>query len=198
MHQYAPRRLRRGGLTLVEVCLVLALLVVFAALAAPVMEGAISRAALKGGADVLRGAWSTARLAAMQSGQTIIFRFEPAGSRFQMVALNQLDLPENNELAAESGKAQYDPADMLRLSKNRLPDGIIFAAGDAAASNQIAALYGQGEDGVWSAPVLFNADGTTSDASVVLKNDRDQTIRVTLRGLTGISSATEVGSEATP
>jgi hypothetical protein len=54
------------------------------------------------------------------------------------------------------------------------------------------------EDENWSPPILFKPDGTTSDASVVLQNDRGETIRVTLRGLTGIASASEVGSEAVP
>ena len=38
--------------------------------------------------DLLRGAWARGRLAAMQSGQTYVFRFEPNGSRFQFVTLD--------------------------------------------------------------------------------------------------------------
>ena len=51
---------------------------------------------------------------------------------------------------------------------------------------------------MWSPPILFNPDGTTSDASLVLQNDKGQTIRVTLRGLTGIADASDVGREAMP
>jgi Tfp pilus assembly protein FimT len=187
----------RGGLTLVEVCLVLALLVVFGALAAPVMEGAISRAALKGAGDRLRGAWAKSRLAAMQSGQTVVFRFEPNGSRYQAVYLNQLDLPETNEFTTANSKKVDEPADMLRLAGNQLPEDVTFTAGDMQASSQVNALFGQTE-GPWSGPILFHPDGTTSDASVVLTNDREQSIRVTLRGLTGIANATEVGDEVEP
>jgi hypothetical protein len=45
---------------------------------------------------------------------------------------------------------------------------------------------------------LFNPDGTTSDASILLQNDTGQTIRVTLRGLTGVADASDVGQEAAP
>jgi hypothetical protein len=197
LHQ-ASRTVRRLGLTLVEVCLVLALLVVVAALAVPTMQGTFARAALDGGSDLLRGAWGKARLAAMQSGQVYAFRFEPNGSRFQIVTLSAMGLPETSELVADDPDAARGVADMLRLPNNRLPEGVVFAAGDIAASNQVSATLPESTAGPWSMPVLFRPDGTTSDASIVLVNDRQQTIRVTLRGLTGLSSATNVGDEALP
>jgi hypothetical protein len=43
---------------------------------------------------------------------------------------------------------------------------------------------------------VFHPDGTTSDASIVLANEGGQTLRVTLRGLTGISNVGDIGSEA--
>src|SRR5437588_3183134 len=63
-------------LTLVEVCLVLTLLVVIGAIAVPAMNGAFARASLNGGCDLLRGAWSKARMAAIHKGETYIFRCE--------------------------------------------------------------------------------------------------------------------------
>jgi len=183
-------------LTLVEICLVLALLVVIGSFAIPLMDGGLARAALVGGGDLLRGAWAKARLTAMQSGQTHAFRFEPAGSRFQIVELGQLGLPEASEAPGEIAAAA--PADMLRLPKNRLPDGVTFVSGDVANSNQVLATMPAAAEGPWSAPILFHPDGTTSDASLLLTNGRQATIRVTLRGLTGISNMTEIGSEALP
>ena len=88
--------------------------------------------------------------------------------------------------------------DILRLSQNRLPDDVIFAAGDVASSAQVLATLGSSKEGVWSDPILFNPDGTTSDASLVMQNDKGLTIRVTLRGLTGIASASDVGNEVVP
>jgi hypothetical protein len=180
------------------VVLVLSLLVVISAISVPLLNGSFSRAHLNSASDVLRDGWSRARLAAMQAGETHVFRFEPNGARYQIVSLDKLSLPEANELPPDDPDAEHSPHDMLRLSQARLPDNVIFAAGEIAASNQIAALLGSPNDETWSAPILFHPDGTTSDASVLLQNDRGQTIRVTLRGLTGIASASDVGREAAP
>jgi Tfp pilus assembly protein FimT len=198
MHLHVPRLRRSRGLTLVEICLVLALLVVIGGIAVPAMEGAFSRAALKGGADIVRSAWSKGRLAAMRSGQSYVFRCEPKAARFQLVALDQLGLPESESIQSDDPDAQHDAADLLRLRENRLPDGVIFADAQVSSSNQLTATLGSTGGGSWSSPILFRPDGTTSDASVLLVNASGMTIRVTLRGLTGISNASEVGKEAVP
>jgi type II secretory pathway pseudopilin PulG len=187
------------GLTLIEVCLVLALLVVIAAVATPVLEGSFARASLQSGGDLLRGAWARTRLAAMESGVAYVFRFQPNGSQFQIITLSDLGLPGGEVVAADSataGDGEYSVDDMMRTPKNRLPEGIAFAAGDISASSQVLATLGNAGGGVWSNPIVFHPDGTTSDASIVLKNERGQTLRVTLRGLTGISNVGDVGSEA--
>jgi prepilin-type N-terminal cleavage/methylation domain-containing protein len=191
---------RQPGLTLVEVLLVLALLVVISAVSVPLLEGSFARAGLQNSGDLLRGAWSRARIAAMESGETHVFRYEQFGSRYQITTLNALSTPEGDPPSEdpEDQERRRDPSDLMRLSEDRLPDGILFAGGDIASSSQVAATIGQLPAGDWSAPILFHADGTTSDATVVLINEREQTIRVTLRGLTGISNTAEVGREALP
>jgi hypothetical protein len=195
MCHVASRRVRTPGLTLVEVCLVLALLVVIAAVATPLLEGSFSRASLQGGSDLLRGAWARARLAAMESGLTYVFRFQPNGSEYQIVTLNELGMPAV-EMVAETADPEYEVDDMMRAPRPRLPEGVTFAAADISTSSQVLATFGATDGGVWSNPILFHPDGTTSDASIVLANDAGQTVRVTLRGLTGISSVGDVGNEA--
>jgi prepilin-type N-terminal cleavage/methylation domain-containing protein len=198
--RHAAESAGRGhqGLTLVEVILVLALLVVIGAVSAPLLEGSFSRAGLQSAADVVRGAWSKARIAALQSGQTHVFRFEPHGGRFQVVLINDLGLPASNDLQPQIPGTEQRPVDMLRLSRSRLPDGVFFAAADISSSRQLAAMLPDVEGGSWSQPVVFHADGTTSDASLLLSNQNQNTIRVTLRGLTGISNTGHVDSEAAP
>jgi prepilin-type N-terminal cleavage/methylation domain-containing protein len=184
------------GLTLVEVILVLALLVVIGAVSVPLLESSFSRAGLHSAGDTLRGAWAKARLAAMQSGQTCVFRYEPSGSRFQIASLNELELPETSALQPDTAGPRREAVDMLRLPRSRLPDGVVFAAGEVSTSTQLLATLPGAADGPWSQPILFYPDGTTSDASVLLSNSRQTMIRVTLRGLTGISNTTDVTSEA--
>jgi hypothetical protein len=175
---------------------VLALLVILGAVAAPLMEGTFSRAGLSSGAELVRGAWARARLTAMDSGQTHVFRFEPRGGRFQIIALDQLGMPAAEMVAPEVPNAEHSVADMLRLPQSRLPDGVVFAAGDISQSSQVLATLGTATQSAWSAPILFHPNGTTSDASIVLANAEQNTIRVTLRGLTGVANTSDVGKEA--
>ena len=105
-------------------------------------------------------------------------------------------MPESEGLPEDDSDDEHSAHDILRLSLSRLPDNVIFAAGDVATSAQAMAMLGSAKDGAWSEPIMFNPDGTTSDASLLLQNDQGHTIRVTLRGLTGIASASEVGNEA--
>ena len=198
-----PRRDLRSALTLVEVILVLALLVVISAFTTPLVSGSLSRAGLQHGGDLVRAAWGKARLAAMRAGEPYVFRYEPRGSRYQIVLLSAItaeDAGDVNTLAAEDEEdAEYAAADMLRLSRSRLPEVIVFASGEVAAVPQLAAAASaDASDGRWSAPIVFYPDGTTTDAAVVIANPGGQTLRVTLRGLTGISRTSDIASKATP
>lgn len=195
MDHGAPPLPRRRGLTLIEICLVLALLVVIASFALPMLGGAMERRSLTSGASLLQAGWTRARLAAMQSGQTYVVRLEPKGSRFQVLSIDQLALPEKQEITPEGPDSENSVYDILRFFKTRLPDGIKFANANIGSSNQLTATMGTAGDGPWSSPILFHPDGTTSDASVVLMNEPGQTIRVSLRGLTGTAIASDVGRE---
>jgi prepilin-type N-terminal cleavage/methylation domain-containing protein len=194
----APRRLvvRRGGFTLIEVVLVMSLLVILASITVPYLGHSFSRAHLNAADDILRDALTRGRLTAMQSGEIQAFRCEPKGARFQLVALDKLSLPESSTPPPDKTDGEHSAHDILRLSPPRLPDDVVFASADIASSNQVAALYGSISDSGWSVPILFNPDGTTSDASIVLQNDQGQTIRVTLRGVTGLVTSSAVGNEA--
>lgn len=196
MQRAAARQSR--GLTLIEMCLVLALLVVIAAVATPLLEGSFSRANLQSAADLLTAAWSRARLAAMESGVTHVFRFEPKGTRFQIITLNDLGMLESETPDIDDANSEYGIDEMMRSPQNRLPEGVAFAAAEIAASSQVAATYGETTGTNWSSPILFHADGTTSDATVLLANGDGQTVRLTQRGLTGITQVSDLGHEAVP
>src|SRR3954462_14086350 len=108
------RSARKRGVTLVGVCLVTALRVVTAAGAIPAMGGAFARASLRGGCDTLRSAWSKARMAAIQKGETVVFRCEPKGPCFRVIALDKIGLPESNDLQPGNPDAERAPSDILR------------------------------------------------------------------------------------
>src|SRR5262245_24210141 len=108
---------RRNGLTLIEIILVLSLLVVIGAISVPYLSGSFSRAHLHSASDGLRDAFARGRLAAMQTGQAHVLRFEPKGSRYQIVPLDHLGLPETSALPADDPEAEDSPHDMLRVSQ---------------------------------------------------------------------------------
>jgi len=130
MSHAAKRPPRRRGLTLIEICLVLTLLVVIASFAVPLLGGAIERRSLMSGAGLLQAGWTRARLAAMQSGQTYVVRCQPKGSQFQVLSLDQLVMPERQELPPEDPDTEQTPYDILRFFKTRLPSGVIFGRAD--------------------------------------------------------------------
>jgi len=194
----SPFYVPRPALTLFEVLLVLALMVVIGAVAMPLVSNSLAWARLENSGELVRAAWGKARLAAMQAGEPYVFRYEPKGSRYQIVLLSAItaeDADDVNSLPPlDEDDAEYAEADMLRLQKSRLATDIVFADGNVAAVPQLAGAAAAIQGG-WSQPIVFYPDGTTSDAVVLIANASDESIRVTLRGLTGISRASEVGSE---
>ena len=54
--------------------------------------------------------------------------------------------------------------------------------------------YGEtpGEEGMWSSPIFFYPDGSTTTAALLLKNSTGRCIEIRLRGLTGTTMATEI------
>jgi len=180
---------------------VLALLVVISSVTVPLLSKSLSYTRLQHSGDLLRAAWGKARLAAMRSGESYVFRYEPKGSRFQIALLSAItaeDADDANILPPEdAGDAEYAAQDILRLSRSRLLEEIVFASGNVASVPQMAAVAAATKGG-WSAPIVFYPDGTASDAVVLLANPAGLTLQVTLRGLTGISRAGQIGNEATP
>jgi hypothetical protein len=167
----------------------------------PLLSHSLEHARLQHSGDLVRAAWGKTRLAAMRAGQPYVFRYEPKGSRYQIVLLSAITAEyadDVNTLAPEEeDDTEYAAADILRLSRSRLLEEIVFASGEVAAVPQVAAAAGAG-DGGWSAPIVFYPDGTAADAAVLLANSSGSTLRVTLRGLTGISRTGDIGSEVTP
>ncbi len=190
----------RLGLTLVEVILVLALLVVIGAISAPMMEGSFSRARLWHSGDLLRAAWTKSRLAAMDSGQTQAFRMEIRGGHYQLSVWDSVQAAagQTPAMPTVTPSADDDPGFSAEFADDCLPEGVVFASAQIAPTTQLDAGPPAVVTSGWSPPILFYPDGTTSDASVLLADQREQTLRLTLRGLTGIAYPGEIGEEAAP
>jgi len=69
-----------------ELMLVMSLLIMIGAISAPSFIGWAENQRLRKSGDIIRTAWSRARIKAMKSGQTIVFRYEIGGSRYRVEA----------------------------------------------------------------------------------------------------------------
>ncbi len=197
----APSRRCRRAITLVEVLLVLCLLVVVASIAWPNMERPLSSQRLRKAADGVRMVWGRARIEAMSTGQTLVFRYSIEGDDYSVQSYAGPESVTASQSAdAVEGTTNYDedPAFMLG-AEPRLPDEITFLSGETAADSRSASVAveetgavasGQG----WSEPIYFYPDGSTSTASVVLKNEYDRCVELSLRGLTGVVTVSDAYS----
>jgi prepilin-type N-terminal cleavage/methylation domain-containing protein len=178
----------RSGVTLFEMLVVLALLVVAASIAWPAVEGSFQTARLRNAADRLRTVWSEARLEAMRTGTIHEFRYESGGPTYQVRSWASLATAPAETAAPERPHNDFEAA----FAETALPPGVTFATGMQDIDQRAgltAAVTGANvaAEGNYSPPILFYPDGTTVDAVVFLQNERNLYIRVALRSLTGIS-----------
>jgi hypothetical protein len=178
--------------------LVLTLLVVLGALSMPAFEGAFARSRLRHAGDQVRAAWSRARLASLEAGQPHTFRCVWQSGQYHVQAIDLLvptPIEELNPLPEVAVAAPEDEATDVAVT--RIAEGVKFAGGIwAGAVGQVLAVEDQTADhqpGEWSDPIYFFPDGTTSDAIVILENEQGDRLRLSMRGLTGVSLAGEVG-----
>ena len=186
---------RRRGLTLLELMLVLAILVAVTALAMPALGRSVERQRLSQGADLVRAAWMRSHVRAMRTGQIQMFRYELAGNKFRTETWRTLEeeSPPPGQTQSIAAKSPEPPAER----ETELPEGVEFVAGDAEFENRSASVeeevnkFGT-SSGNWSRPIIFYPDGSTSNAHIIVGNQRRATIRVDLRGLTGGVQVREV------
>jgi prepilin-type N-terminal cleavage/methylation domain-containing protein len=187
--------MHRRGMTLFEILLVLVLLVIVSSLSVPLFEGSFATVRLRRGSDQLLAAWSDARVQAVQTGRTYEFLFQSESSlyRVQPWQAQQVSDAVTDPTAADSTQA------VLLTYEAELPEEIMFAEGDAitltAANERTVETLNQSGESVWSAPILFFPDGSTSSASVLLRNERRLFQRITLRALTGVGRVSDVLTE---
>ena len=177
----------RHAFTLFEVLLVLILLVIIGSLIMPLFEGAFTSVRLRRATDQLLASWSETRARAIETGQIQQFRYQPESGNYRSE-------PWYPEEVAPAIAEPVEPIEDVTL-----PQEIVFAEGDVesfdpAAGSQLTPM-GQGGSGVWSSPILFFPDGSTSSATVLLRNERRIFQRATLRALTGTGRASELLSE---
>ncbi len=130
------------GFTLLELMIVLAILSVLIAVAWPSLRSPVMRSAVQQAARQLVKDLARARMAAIDSGQVMRFRFEPGGNRYEV---------EPAALSTESDSATRDltgedevPANVSETGKPvdfgfaaQLSDDVVFRDPSAADEDQL-------------------------------------------------------------
>jgi len=198
----APRAQQaRHALTLMEMMLVLAVLVGVAAMVWPALQGPLDDQRLLKSADLIRAQWTKARVKAMKDGRLYVFRYvlasdeygvEPWGGEVDAV---EASLGAATESSAAPPMTTEEKPRPLGIAGRRLPDGIQFFSGETQADARSAEVAVDESAASSSAggppPIVFYPDGSTSDASVLLTNERCF-VQVALRGLTGMVRVSEL------
>lgn len=206
------RRPHCRAITLIELLVVLALLVVIGSMVTPVFTGSFANIRLRRAGDQLIASWSQARKLAIETGVVYQFRFTPESGEYRIEPWLGETLPSGVAGAtttasgaastASAASATSSPSSSTTSSTSSstvaddeetptaLPTDVTFYAGQLAAADpltqerRVDAMVERG--GEESTPILFYPDGTTSEAAVVLTNDRKEYVRVALRSLTGV------------
>ncbi len=181
---FVQLRNRCAGMTLMELLLVVAIMVVVTAVAAPTVQQTLANQSLKKSADRVRVAMGQARVRAIKNGEEYAVFISPGGSYFSVAPFRTFE-----QQGALAGQRERDLAEGRASSfeDDLLPVGILFVAAESAMDARGADILStSGSKGALE-PIFFYPDGTSQDAIITLQNQKQATVEVHLRGLTGIA-----------
>ncbi len=192
---------KRQAFTLLEVLLTMMLCVIIAGMAWLTIQGPFSRQRLRAAADSVRNIWVEARVDAMKTGCTFAFRYRVRGDHYRLAAQEDgasSNSSQDGSWSVNTSASNEDSGDepLPPPVEKSLPPGIQFlspdgAAGDLAAMGDHSSSKPAADSGEWSDPIYFYADGSTSDARVVLAADKHTAMQLMLRGMTGTVTAND-------
>jgi|SRR5262245_13053303 len=170
----------RRGYTLFEICLVLAILVVLAAIAYPSIESLRADFRVTAAGDATRAAWAQARAHAMNEGRPYRFAIVPNKGNYRV---------------APAGDSESSSP----VIEDVLPEGVPFSTVEAIRSGaldragDVALPVGTVSPEMWVTVATFFPDGTArgmddDDVTVTFYVPGARPLQVKLRGLTGTST----------
>lgn len=162
--------------------LVLIVLVATLAISFPSLSRIYGHHQLRQGAELAQVRLTSARVHALESGIIYQFRYEPGGRRF-VVLPYEMDAVTARTGEASSGGGLYKQADELSANAR-------FASGGGTQNLSDSLLSGMPNAGTligvaWSAPILFFPDGTSTSAIIDVADPKGDTVRLSVRSLTG-------------
>lgn len=193
----AARRMARSAFTLIEMLLVLAVLVAFTTIAWPSFQRLYATQYLLEGGELVRLQFASTRTRAIESGIVYQFRWEPDGRRYLSLPYEaELDLdPEGDVQGALTGT-------LTRRFVGELPEKLKFVGGaDSGGQSLPPELFESFPDSdklaavAWSAPVLFQPDGSAVDGELIIGDQSSRRVALVLRGATGAISVSPIQQE---
>ncbi len=194
--QFHSAKSSRGGFSLFELLIVMSILVVVAAVAAPNLMVRMRESKVFEAADKVRDTMGEARRIAIDTGIDYEFRYELNGSTV-IILPSEL---ENNVDEAKGTSTTIEK--YMRMSvefpediRVRAAKGVEEVAGrlEPEVFGDLGAELSQKQ---WSAPIMFRFDGTADDVELRISDDDNLTSKVTLRGLTGAARTSLVYQES--
>jgi len=209
----------RGGFTLFELLVVAAVIILIGAIIFPALLSTTETQQLVSSGDTMRTFFARSRNKAMRDGQTLALRYEIGGNKFLIEPWDTGDSNVESNASASSfnllGQLQETLTDDRNVIKRllqqvqTLPGDTVFAGGTQTfdsrefaqfdptlnpnAANVDSSSVTESVGGVWSRPILFYPDGSTSQSEVRIGTEDLQIfVLVRIRGLTGIAYVTEI------
>lgn len=191
---------RNSGYTLFEMLLVLALLVGLMAMTYPTLARLRLEHQLKQGAEMVRLQLASTRLHALESGMDYQFRYEPGGKHFLSVPAEYQAVQA--QVAAGQVSGNSAPAAVYWKAQGEFAVKVKFGATESGAPGTPQPLPPEFLSGfekadelsriAWAAPLIFKADGSTRDFTVEIENDDEKYVIMTVRGITGGATVSQV------
>lgn len=166
--------------------LVLVILVLMAGLVWPSLDAAFAHYELRQAADLLRVNLTAARIHAIDEGVVYQFRFQPGDGSFSVAPTNQSGGSFGQTSTSGTLTPSWIVEDMLPGNASFTRESVVSVAESGVNESTSPS------DANATHALFFYPDGTTDDAVLVLTNGRGATIDVSLRGLTGIVSVSDL------
>jgi len=178
--QRAMTQLRRGW-TLFELMVVMALIVIVGAVAAPSLSGSYANYRLKSAADGISTAFAKARSSAMKQGCAYRVSILPNTGNYRIC-------PDNPNTTTTTNTQPGEPP----VIDDHLPPGVQISLANTHASDRtdpnatLGSTVGTSDAGQYVVAVVFQPDGTArTDVQLVLSMQGASPLAVNLRGMTG-------------
>jgi prepilin-type N-terminal cleavage/methylation domain-containing protein len=171
------RTLRRG-VTIMEMIVVLAILIIAAAIATPTLQSLSGGPTLNAAADTVKARWAEARARAVAEGRPYRFAIMENTGKFR-VAPDSPEFWDGTTTDSSSSDGTRPPL----VVEDKLPQEMRFLS----SPNASGAAQGQSSD--WTCPIVFMPDGCAQqDGQIVFGGAGARPLVLRIKAATGVAT----------